>query len=229
MVLSVNFVSHNDISHGMEAETSLELLNFFITKVADSVEKTGGFLDKIMGSQLIGVWGISPSSGEISDEVMNCLQSAINIRTTLWDLNIEREAEGKLPIRMYCGIHTGEVLAGSIGTSVFHNYTVTGKVLDDAAKFGDLNRLTETDIIISEEIRNLAETLILAEELAIPESENCNARLFGLVNLTPSQEHEIQRWPFTLIDVQESLTAGRNIKDSDENNSGNADENGKAD
>ena len=53
-----------------------------------------------------------------------------------------------------------------------------------------MNHLTETDIIISETVRNLTGELLLAEELAIPKSEKCDTRLFGLVNMTSSQEYK---------------------------------------
>ncbi|MCL2880470.1 MAG: HAMP domain-containing protein [Treponema sp.] len=212
VVLSVNFVSFSDISGTMSAEESLDLLNFFISRLAESVEKNGGIIDKLLGSRIIAVWGVPSSSGDMAREVMNCLRSILSVRSVLWDLNMEREKEGKSFLEMHCGVHMGEVLVGSIGISSYYSYCITGKVVDDAVLIGDRNHVTETDIIISEAVRDLAGNRILAEELAAPKSEEDVMRLFGLVNLTPAKENEKQRWPFTMNDVWESLRAGKSVQ-----------------
>ena len=218
VVLSVNLVSFTEISAELPASESLVLLNFFISKLSENVERTGGLIDKLLGTRIIAIWGVPSSSGDMFREVMNCLRSILAMRNVLWDLNTERESQGKPPLMMRCGVHTGEVLAGCIGTAAYYSYTVAGNIIDDTNKFGDLNRLTETDVIISEPVWELAGNKILAEELAIPKSEKCKVRLFGLVNFTPSQENEKQRWPFTLNDVWESLRAGGSEEKARENN-----------
>ena len=224
VILSADFVSFSEDFRKQEAAESLELLNFFISNLADCVEKNGGMVDKFIGSRVIAMWGLSSPSPDMGDEVMKSLHSVLTMRTMLWELNTERESQGKGPLRMSCGIQTGEVLAGRIGSSAYREYSVGGKIIDDAVKCGNTNCISETDIIITEAVRNLAGGRILAEKITVPKSakiDRIDGQLFGLVNLTPSQEHEKQRWPFTLADVRESLRTGKNAQKPEETTEAN--------
>ena len=190
-----------------DPEGSLEHLNFLISKIAENVEKTGGVVDKIAGSRIIAVWGIPFSSGDILNEIMNCLRSVIMMRTQLWEINTEQESQGNRQYKIHCGIHTGDVLAGSLGSFRYYKYTVIGETIDQAIKAGEVCDFLKTDIIITEAVRTLAGKRILAEEIKNRKPNKDDLKVFGLVNLA-SQGQEKQRWPFTLKDVQESLKEG---------------------
>ena len=202
VVLSATMVSFYDTAGEADRLTHL---NFLFSKLADSIEKTGGVVDKIFGNKLIALWGIPSSSEGIDSNVMNCLHSVTALRTSLWDINTEQAKEDKPSYRINFGIHTGNVLAGRMGSSRFYQYTVAGETIDQAMKAGAACIDSKIDIVITEAVRDLAGSRILAEELEFNGQLKSDSRLFGLVNLTPSQDNEKQRWPFTLKDVQESL------------------------
>ena len=219
VVLSAEFVTFSRDFGKQEAAESLELLNFFIAKLADCVEKNGGLVDKLIGSRVIALWGLPAPSPDMGEEVMNSIRSVLAMRAALWELNTERESQGKDPLRMSCGIHTGKVLAGCIGSGAFHEYSVSGKIIDDAVRCGNTNLITDTDIMITEKVRYLADKRILADKVNVPKSakiDRIDGQLYGLVNLTPSQEHEKQRWPFTLANVRESLKTGKDVQKTEE-------------
>ena len=205
VILSASFASFYDFSKELAAQESLELLNSFISIVAENVEKNGGVMNKFTGTMIGAVWGIPPPAGDLSDEVMKCLRSALEIRKALWSINAEREKQGEPFLRMHFAVHSGTVLAGAAGTSSFREYSLTGEILDYTSRCADLNRLTSTDIIISKDVRDLAGGRILAEELTIPGLADKEQHLFGLVNIRPSGKNEKQPWPLTLMDVRESL------------------------
>jgi len=208
-VLSADFISLADtFSHNNpekdrseEAEDALILLNDFITKVADIIKRDGGVIDKISGHRLIGLWGFPVSTEGVTADMMNCIHSAISIRTMLQELNTERETNGETPLRIGCGIQTGEVLAGRMGPSWAYEYSIAGKITDEAVKAGDACVPARTDIVITKAVRDLAGKKILSEKLP----QQGDLKVFGLVNLTPSGEHEKQHFPFTLEDVRKSL------------------------
>ena len=208
VILSASFASFYNFSRELTAKESLELLNSFISIVTENVEKTGGVTVTFAGTRTNAVWGIPPPAGDLSDEVMNCLQAVLEIRKAFWDINAEREKQGKPFLRVYFGVHSGTVLAGAAGTSSFREYSLTGRILDYASRCADLNRLTSTDIIISRTVHDLAGGRILAEELTIPGLPE-KEQLFGLVNIKPSRKNEKQHWPLTLMDVRESLRINR--------------------
>jgi len=207
-ILSVDLVSFDEISRGLDAEESLELLNFFAATVTGNVERSGGVVDKVMGTRLIAHWGIL-DPGDLTEMVMNSLRSALLVRAELWDINTDRETAGKGHLRIGCGIHAGKVLAGSIGTPHCHEYSVAGSVLTQASLAGKTGVLARTDIAITKAVREMADSRILAEELTPAQPDSGDAQFFGLVNLTPSGDHERQHWPFTLDEVREALRRGR--------------------
>ena len=202
-ILSVDFVSFEDSSSGLDAGEALELLNFFIAKIANCVEKTGGVVDKIIGTRMVAHWGIL-APGDIAEKVMCSLRSALMMRTDIWDINTDFETQGKAQLRMACGIHTGQLLAGNIGMSHNKEYSAAGNVLAMAGVAEKACASANVDIVITQAVHDLAGRRILAEALA-PDS---GAGLFGLVNVTPSSANERQRWPFTLTDVRDSLGRG---------------------
>ena len=207
VTLSMDLVSFYSLSEDAGKISPGELLhhlNFLISKIADSVEKNCGVVDKISGANLLAVWGIPYPSEAITGEVMNCLRSAVAVRSFLWELNTEQENRGRPPYKIHCGIHTGEVLAGRIGSSGSYQYTTVGKTIDETVKAMDACHRVRTDIIITEAVRELAGDRIVAEQLDLPRFRKGDFPIYGLVNLAPVQGQE-PRWPFTLSDVQESL------------------------
>ncbi|MCL1836927.1 MAG: HAMP domain-containing protein [Treponema sp.] len=208
-ILSVDYVSFPEILEIYDAAESLEYLNRFISMMTDSVVENGGVVDRILGSQLIAHWGIV-SPGNIGGDVMNSLRAALTLRAAVWDSNTDMATKGKKNIfRMSCGIDTGKVLAGSIGTESFHKYSVTGKIVAEAIAAGDASVPSGTDIVITGAAREIAGSRILAEKLDLPHQRKTDTDLFALVNITPANSQDKQRWPFTLDDVRESLRGNR--------------------
>ena len=232
VILSVDFLAFDEISQKLEAFESLEMLNEFFAKITGLTEKTNGLVDKVTGSRLIAIWGVL-SSEEIIDELMNCLKAVISMRTMFWELNTERESKNLPLFRMGCGIQTGSILAGCMGTPHSSQYTVTGKTLEEAIAAGAACSAAGVDIVITDTVKNMAGTSIITDHLvkAAPvsgntasgntvskkqkkgkkkhepekmEAEKTESPFYGLVNLSP-QGQEKPRWPFTLEDVRESL------------------------
>ena len=204
VVLSVDFSSFPDNSKNLDAPEALELLNFFISKTAEIAERHGGMAEKTLGNRMIALWGVPSSSGDNAGDVTQSLNSVLAMRQFLWDLNTEREAQGKIPLRMSCGIHTGDILAGRVGTSAFHEYSFSGETIDDAISAGQTALPAETDIVITEAVRELAGSRFLAEEINVSLPGKSDLRCFALVNLAAEDQGK-QRWPSTLNDVRESL------------------------
>ena len=195
VILSVDYISFYAISRKLKAQDSLNLLNSYIAKMINCIEKTGGVVDKITGSRLIALWGVPFSSLNLAGEVMNSLQSALMMRSLISEYNSGKEKSEQPQIRMACGIHAGEVLAGRIGAFRCNKYSVIGKNVDAAVMCGKACDLAERDIIISKAVRDLAGGLVLAEELTLDKIVKSDFAMFGLVDLVPDQSKENRTGP----------------------------------
>lgn len=200
VVLFVDLVSFMDIAGKNNAKEALFLLNSHISQMTECVEKQGGVVDKIMGSSLFALWGIPVSKGDFTEEVMNSIHAALMMRNVISKRN-SRKSQDSPMFRMACGIHTGIVLAGSMGVTNYSSYTVTGETVNNAAKCGEISAQTGTDIVISKEIRDLTGNRILAEELTLPRQYAEGFSVFGLSDLAPAEGRERQTVPDTFMDA----------------------------
>ena len=77
------------------------------------------------------------------------------MRKSLKALNERRESSGEIPIAHGIGVHTGEVLAGSVGSPDRLVYAMVGDTVNSASRIQVLNKTFGTDILISETTKDL--------------------------------------------------------------------------
>ena len=137
-------------TEGSNAEAIVDLLNRYLERMVAVVERYYGTVDKFIGDALMVLFG-APLAKE--DDAERAVQAAFAMRTELARLNEElrRTFRKKFsPIRIGIGVHTGEVVAGSIGSANRLEYTVIGDAVNLASRIEGLTKQFKTDILISE-------------------------------------------------------------------------------
>jgi hypothetical protein len=81
------------------------------------------------------------------------VRAALEMRQRLQALNARREAAGKPALRNGIGIHTGTVLAGSIGGAERLSYALVGDPVNLASRIQGLTKDFKVEILISEATR----------------------------------------------------------------------------
>ena len=188
VILSVDYISFSSVAGELDAQASLSLLNSFIAKVINCVERADGVVDKIVGSRIIALWGIPFSTLNLAGEVMNSLRSAMMMRNLITEFNSGKEDSNQPLLRMSCGIHVGEVLAGRIGAFRFNKYSVIGKNIDTAILCGKACALADTDIIISKAVLDLVADQIVTEEVSQDKIGNGELTMFRVVDFASSDK-----------------------------------------
>ncbi len=143
----------------------VEFLNEYMTKMVSCVVKTHGSVDKYIGDAVMAVWGAPESAGSPAADAWNAVVGALMMRTELYKLNQKRKKEGKDPIKIGCGINTGSVVAGQIGSDVRMEYTVIGDAVNLASRTEALNKPFQTDILITENTYKLIGKKLIVEEM----------------------------------------------------------------
>jgi len=157
-------------------------LNEYLTQISGCVEKTNGALDKFIGDTVMAHWGTAYTTGSPAKDAFNCVKAALILRKAFVVLNREREQSS--PVNISCGICSGFVTAGQLGTAARAEYTVIGEPVNIAAKIQALNKSLGTDILISESTWNLVKFFFSTEEmppLTIKGREK-PMRIFAVVN-----------------------------------------------
>jgi adenylate cyclase len=174
--------------------------------MVDCVEKTGGVVDKFIGDAVMAVWGAPLSAGSPAQDALNCVKAALLMRAALYEYNKGRGGDKNPVIRIGCGINTGEVVAGQIGSSRRMEYTVIGDTVNLASRTEALNKPLGTDILISENTWNLAGRYLVTEEMpsVTVKGKEKPVRMFAVINIKTPEGSE-QKKPTSLSELRKLL------------------------
>ncbi len=154
--------SFTAISEKLQPEEVVEFLNDYMSRMVDCVNRTHGVVDKFIGDAIMAVWGAPVSYGSDTENAIEC---ALLMRKSLIEFNKGRGSAKKPAIIIGCGINTGPVLAGQIGSQEKMEYTVIGDAVNLASRIESLNKPFGTDILISEESYNLVKNVFAVEKM----------------------------------------------------------------
>jgi adenylate cyclase len=134
------------MSEKLPAQEVVTVLNDYFELMVDVLFEHGGILDKFIGDALMGLWGAPVRR---PDDATRAVQAAVQMQTKLREFNAERVADGKQPLQIGIGLHTGQVVVGNMGSSKALSYTAIGDGVNLASRLCGVAR--EQMIVISEE------------------------------------------------------------------------------
>ncbi len=146
-VLFSDIRSYTTLTEKLQAEEVVVMLNKYFEVMVDVVFEYGGTLDKYIGDALMAVFG---SPAPLEDHAWCAMQTAVKMRDKLAEFNLERIANGELPIGIGMGIHSDEVVSGNIGSSKRMELTSIGDGVNLASRLEGASKQYGTDLIISD-------------------------------------------------------------------------------
>ncbi len=189
---------------GKASDKIVNWLNNYFTEMIDCVEKTNGVVDKFIGDAVMAHWGTAYTAGSPEQDAFNCIKAALMMRASLYRMNKERKSEdlANPPIRIGCGINSGVVTAGQLGSDKRMEYTVIGDPVNLASRIEALTKPLGVDILISEETWNLVGKKFKTEEMPSVKVKGKEkpVRIFAVVNFA-----ENPKGPQSMEDVRSLL------------------------
>ncbi len=155
--------SFTAISEKLDPEEVVEFLNDYMTRMVRCVNETEGVVDKYIGDAIMAEWGVPISKGNDTERAIN---AALMMRKELMEFNKGRGGDKKPVIKIGCGINTGPVLAGQIGSEDRMEYTVIGDAVNLASRIESLNKPFGTDILISQDSYKLVRDIFYFEKMS---------------------------------------------------------------
>jgi adenylate cyclase len=140
---TANFTS---VSEGLKPADLMLWLNRGMAICVPAVTRRGGMVNKFTGDGMLAVFGV-PLGGDPGTEAEAAIAAALEIRTGLTALNQELTEEGLPAMRMRIGIHSGEVLAGSMGSSERLEYAVIGDTVNCASRLESLDKSRHQGVV----------------------------------------------------------------------------------
>ena len=158
-ILFSDIRSFTTISETMDAQTLVGLLNEYFTEMVGIIMKHGGVVDKYIGDAIMAVFGAPVPT---ANDAVNAVQAALDMRHALARLNDRLAARGAQPLRTGIGIHTGEVVAGNIGSEQRMEYTVIGDPVNVASRLESCTKELGVNVLISDSTYQEVHTSIAA-------------------------------------------------------------------
>ena len=139
-----NFTTFAEKRAPEEVVTYLESLFEFMIEI---VNRHHGVVNKFLGDGFMAVFGAPLSDGS------DCLNGVKAAQEILERVREEVDRGNVLPTRVGIGLHAGEAVTGSIGSSQRREYTVIGDVVNLASRIEKLNKEFGSQLLISDMVR----------------------------------------------------------------------------
>jgi adenylate cyclase len=183
-------------------EVLVELLNTYFGELTHLVRQTGGHVE-YSGDALIAFWG-APVRLDRHGPV--ACRTALSIQAELRRRRPEWERRFGVEVRARMALHSGEVVAGDLGSALKSNYTIVGQPVATAARLERANRLYGTELLASGETARRAGEEFVFRELDLVTLGGGVETLHELVSrrgeVPPALVPILEGWPNALARVR---------------------------
>jgi adenylate cyclase len=130
------------IAEKMNASELMTWLNEYFERITDLVKENRGLIMKFNGDQIVAVFGPprNRTKEQAGKDARNAVTCALQMRGRLRELNMEWLARGRPQAMMRIGIHTGVLVAGSLGSRKRQEWTVIGHTVNIAARLESVRK-----------------------------------------------------------------------------------------
>jgi len=141
------FTAHGD---QMPREDLVNMLNEYLTCMAEPVEERGGQVLKFMGDGMLSTFEIAADNKLKNGNVcVAALETALDIFQRVSDLNQQRRDDGKPALVLDLALHLGEVLYGNVGSPSRLDFTVIGPAVNEASRMEAMCSPLDRNLLIS--------------------------------------------------------------------------------
>jgi predicted ATPase/class 3 adenylate cyclase len=126
-ILFADLVGFTSLSTQIDPEELSDMLKRYFALWNSCIVSQGGVVEKYIGDAVMAVFGL-PVSHE--DDPERAVQSALEMRSALEQFNQTQAAAGSPPLEMRVGIHTGEVVVGSMSERHKDEFVAVGETVN---------------------------------------------------------------------------------------------------
>jgi adenylate cyclase len=161
-VFFADIAGFTTMSEKTTPEKIATLLHTVLNSLTNVIIRNQGVIDKYIGDCVMAFWG---APFERDNDELNACYSAIQCMEAINELNEGFRSEGLADLNIRIGIHTGEAIAGNIGSDRLFHFTVIGDTVNLASRLESVNKFFKTRVIISEETIKKTNNTFFTREL----------------------------------------------------------------
>ena len=141
------------------AEEVVRDINDYFTLMEGAIRAHGGLVLQFIGDEIEAVFGAPVEEPRHAD---NAVAAALDMCRRLETWNESRRAAGAIMLRHGIGIHTGEVIAASIGSPERLSYALVGDPVNLASRIQGLTKEVGGEVLVSgDTVRRLQDRVAL--------------------------------------------------------------------
>jgi adenylate cyclase len=174
------------LTERIQTVTSVEILNDFLSTMSEEVFLHEGTLDKYIGDCIMAIFGAPVAH---ADDALRAIKAALGMKKRVHQLKEQWRDKLDVSVRevfeIGIGIHTGEVIAGNVGSIKRMEYTVVGTAVNLASRLENVAKPGQ--ILISRSTYACAKEFIEARKLPPVELKNISrpVEVYEVIGLKP--------------------------------------------
>jgi len=138
-VLFADVVGFSAVAEGFTAAETLHWLNQGMERFVTAVIESGGMVNKFTGDGFLAVFGV-PVPQEPTKSASQAIHCAGCLQEVVLELEKTLRQQGSPELKLRVGLHSGEVIAGSMGSSERMEFAVIGDVVNVCARLEALEK-----------------------------------------------------------------------------------------
>ena len=143
--LATDVEKYTTLAERMDPGRLGELMNEYYAELFVPVERSQGVVVDVVGDAMVAVWAKASSGSELRS---NACQAALDIVARLDRFNMAPVRRPAVVTRL--GLHSGDMLVGSIGASGHYEHRAVGDIVNTASRIQGLNKVLGTRLLASE-------------------------------------------------------------------------------
>ncbi len=152
------------LSHKLEPQALVALLNEYMTAMTETVFRRDGVLDKYIGDAIMAFWNAPMDQ---PDHARLACETALDMIARLRTLNDDWRARGLAPLDLGIGLNTGPMVVGNMGSRDRLAYTVMGDTVNVASRLEGLSKQYGTRLVIGDATREAAGPAFVYRQLDV--------------------------------------------------------------
>jgi len=132
------------LSENLDPTEVSKILTDYFSQTTQCILENKGTIIKYIGDAVFAAWG---APLEEPAHALRAAETACRLRSLT-----ELEVRG-IKLRTRVGIHSGQVLAGNLGSAYRFDYTMTGDTVNLASRLESLNKYLRTQVLLSDAVR----------------------------------------------------------------------------
>jgi len=146
-ILFADLRDSTSMAETMDVNGMVELLNAFLSTIAQCVIAEGGVVDKFLGDGVMAIF----NGDDGADGARAAARAVLRMQRAVAALNVKRSSDSEPTIRFGAGVHTGTVVLATVGLRERSDFTALGDTVNTAARLSGVCKLYGVEAVLSGE------------------------------------------------------------------------------